>query len=143
MNKSWKNHNVQWNINGYWVLINGQNSQSNNHSLMKHTGWRVWEVRTWIFPFLSSSGWPDLFLFTMSSAFPWSAVTTYIPPTCSMASRIIYTSKNIKIRNALNAMTWKASHPIQQTQSSKQAIPRHYICWQFWSKNRFNMKRYN
>lgn len=58
--------------------------------LRKLTGIRVWEVSTWILPSLPNIGSPVLFLFTMSSALPWSAVITYIPPTCSIASTIIW-----------------------------------------------------
>jgi hypothetical protein len=53
------------------------------------TGFSVCEVRVWTFPSLSRSGFPDLSLFAMSSALPWSAVSTKMPPTCSTASRMI------------------------------------------------------
>ena len=54
------------------------------------TGFSVCELRVWTFPSLSRSGFPDLSLFAMSSALPWSAVSAKMPPTCSIASRMIY-----------------------------------------------------
>lgn len=67
------------------------------------TGFSVCEVRGCTFPSLSRIGFPDLSLFTMSSALPWSAVTTKMPPTCSMASRIILTASSAALHPTMVA----------------------------------------
>ena len=74
----------------------------------------VWEVRAWIFPSVLMGCWSFLFLCTMSSALPWSAVMSHRPPCLSTTSKSSFTH----LSTSVHAEAVASRSPVWPTMSA-------------------------